>query len=67
MSYKQQMALTHDVRTTADGFNSRCPNHSRWIWGVRLRKHNVEAPSWRSRLQAAGEARESRRDAQTLE
>ena len=24
------------------------PTHSRWIWGVRLRKHNVGAPSWRS-------------------
>ena len=22
--------------------------HSRWLWGIRLRKHNVKAPSWRS-------------------
>ena len=28
--------------------HTRNPTHSRWIWGVHLRKHNVGAPSWRA-------------------
>ena len=48
--------------------NTRCSTHSRWLWGVRLRKHNVKAPSWRSMTTGmrGGETRESRRDAATL-
>ncbi len=43
------------------------PTYSRWLWGVRLRKHNVGAPSWRSMTTGMlGRPRVSGRDAQTL-
>ena len=47
-----------------DMYDVQCPTNSRWLWGVHLRKHNVGAPSRRSKTPGLrGKLRESRRDA----